>query len=257
MGAALKVAGADFALVARADGQVAARLGEEPAGASEAALARFGLGQAAAPARLRPLILPIEGDANQPSGALVLVGRRPVKDLPGLAEIAALIGEELSAAETGGDILFAEIDHRVKNVLATVQSMAAQSARRAASLEGFLKAFTGRLKATASAQELLTATRWRGASLHNLATAVLSALAPGQIRWEGPEILLSPRAANSLTLALHELAVNAARYGALTTEAGAVDVRWRLTDDGGFEIDWIETGGPPVSRPPERASASC
>ena len=250
--AALAVAGAPCGLVVRGDGSVAARAGDPPAGAAEDALARFALGEAPAPGRLKPLAVAIPRTGSEPLATLVLVGPRPVKRAAGLDDLARLIGEELQDREVGGDALFAEIDHRVKNVLATVQSMASQSARRAASMEGFLKAFNGRLKAMASAQELLTATRWRGASINDLATAVLSALAPGQIRWEGPELLLAPRAANTVTLALHELAVNAARYGALTTETGRVDLRWRRNDDDGFELDWIESGGPPVSAPARR-----
>src|ERR1700722_385085 len=90
--------------------------------------------------------------------------------------------------------LVAELDHRVKNVLASVQSLAAQSARKTTSLDAFLKTFAGRLEAMASAHTLLTATRWRGAEIGNVATAELGGLAPGQARWSGPEILLNPRA---------------------------------------------------------------
>ncbi|HRD29846.1 MAG TPA: HWE histidine kinase domain-containing protein, partial [Caulobacter sp.] len=100
------------------------------------------------------------------------------------------------------ETLLAELDHRVKNVLAAVQSLAAQSARRTTSMEGFLSAFAGRLKAMASAHELLTATRWRGASLAHIAAAELGGLAPGQARWEGPDLVLTPRAANAVSLAL-------------------------------------------------------
>jgi len=172
-----------------------------------------------------------------------------------LAEIAELATEEFARQEELQDVerdretLLAELDHRVKNVLAAVQSLATQSARRAVSLEGFLRTFSGRLKAMASAQELLTATRWRGAELHHLAAAELGGLAPGQTRWEGPEVFLNPRAATAMSLALHELAINAAKYGALSTDKGKVEVRWRRTADGGFELDWIEEGGPPVSAP--------
>lgn len=81
--------------------------------------------------------------------------------------------------------LVAELDHRVKNVLSAVQSMAAQSARKALSLEAFLKTFSGRLKSMASAHALLTATRWRGASMGSIAAAELGGIAPGQTRWEG------------------------------------------------------------------------
>jgi PAS domain S-box-containing protein len=155
-------------------------------------------------------------------------------------------------ADEQRETLVAELDHRVKNVLATVQSVAAQSARKAASLEGFLKTFSGRLKSMASAHELLTATRWRGASLQNIATAELGGLAPGQTRWDGPDVLLTPRAANALSLALHELATNAMKFGALSIESGRVEVRWRRRDDGGIDLQWTESGGPPVSPPTRR-----
>ncbi len=172
-----------------------------------------------------------------------------------LAQVAELATEEferqreMEGVEQDRETLLAELDHRVKNVLAAVQSLATQSARRAVSLEGFLRTFSGRLKAMASAQELLTATRWRGADLHHLAAAELGGLAPGQTRWEGPELFLTPRAATAMSLALHELAINATKYGALSTDTGKVDVRWRRAADGGFELDWVEQGGPPVSTP--------
>lgn len=149
------------------------------------------------------------------------------------------------------ETLLSEMDHRVKNVLAAVQSLAAQSARRTTSTEGFISAFAGRLKAMASAHELLTATRWRGAGLAHIAAAELGGLAPGQARWEGPDLVLTPRAANAISLALHELATNAVKYGALSVETGRVEVTWDMTAEGGFTLRWIETGGPPVS-PPER-----
>ncbi|MDR3510103.1 MAG: HWE histidine kinase domain-containing protein [Caulobacteraceae bacterium] len=155
-------------------------------------------------------------------------------------------------AEEQRETLVAELDHRVKNVLAAVQSLAAQSARKASSLDGFLKTFAGRLKSMASAHELLTATRWRGAGMQNIAAAELGGLAPGQTRWEGPDVLLTPRAANALSLALHELATNAVKFGALSNDAGRVEVRWRRSDDGGLNLQWTETGGPPVAPPTRR-----
>ena len=145
--------------------------------------------------------------------------------------------------------LMAELDHRVKNVLATVQTLAIQTAKRTTSLEGFMGAFAGRLKAMASANELLTAARWRGAAIAHLAAAELGGIAPGQTRWDGPELFLTPRAANALSLALHELATNALKFGALSADAGRVDLRWRRTADGGFELTWTESGGPTVTQP--------
>jgi len=163
------------------------------------------------------------------------------------AAAADMAGREL--AEDQRDTLVAELDHRIKNVLAAVQSLALQSARRAASLEGFLKTFTGRLKSMASAHQLLTATRWRGAGMRNLAAAELGGLAPGQTRWEGPDFMLTPRAANAMSLALHELATNAIKFGALSVESGRVEVHWRSRPDGGLTLEWLENDGPPVAPP--------
>ena len=206
-----------------------------------------------------PLRLP-DGDVV---GFLALGDPRPhdpstEAERTALADLADLAVEELLREaerrmdEEQRDTLLAELDHRVKNVLAAVQSLAAQSARKTTSLDAFLKTFAGRLKAMASAHELLTATRWRGAALGNIAAAELGGLAPGQARWEGPEIFLSPRAANALSLALHELATNAVKFGALSVDSGRVTVTWRESQDGGFVLDWIEQGGPSVSPPVRR-----
>lgn len=177
-------------------------------------------------------------------------------DPPGDPE-APLIGvvQDISERRVDDELratMVAELDHRVKNVLASVQSMALQSARKTASLDVFLKTFAGRLEAMASAHTLLTATRWRGAEIVNIAAAELGGLAPGQAHWQGPEIVLNPRATNALTLALHELATNAVKYGALSVDTGRVEVSWRPMADGGFELVWQERGGPPVIVPQKR-----
>jgi len=163
---------------------------------------------------------------------------------------------EEKAAENARETLVAELDHRVKNVLASVQSLAAQSARKTTSLEAFLKTFAGRLEAMASAHTLLTATRWRGAEISNIVAAELSGLAHGQAHWSGPEIVLNPRATNALTLALHELATNAMKYGALSTERGRVEASWTTNPQGGFDLIWAERDGPPVAQPTRRGFGS-
>ncbi|MET3664410.1 HWE histidine kinase domain-containing protein [Caulobacter sp. 1776] len=169
-------------------------------------------------------------------------------------EPAYLIGvvqdiTERRAEEEQRENLVSELDHRIKNLLAVVQSVAAQSARKSASLDVFLKTFAGRLKSMSSAHDLLTAARWRGATLARIAAAELGGLAPTQTRWDGPELFLTPRAASALSLALHELAVNAMRYGSLSSENGKVEVVWRRTPEGGFALEWLETGGPPATPP--------
>jgi PAS domain S-box-containing protein len=148
-----------------------------------------------------------------------------IRDDKGAIERVIGVLRDISARKAEEDereALVAELDHRVKNVLASVQSMASQSARRTVSLDAFLKTFGGRLEAMAAAHTLLTTTRWRGADIGHIAAAELGGLALGQARWEGPEIVLNPRATNALTLALHELGSNAIKYGALSTEAGRI-----------------------------------
>ena len=255
---ALLLSGGARAVIVRGDGSVAAELDAAPADISIAELSRLAASDAPLRDR-RCAAVPVVDSLGVRLGHIAIAAAgplaQPARLKAGLAELAAVAAEELvggGRADISQDELhtrFAEVDHRVKNVLASVQSIASQSARRAVSMDGFLKNFAGRLKAMASAQELLTATRWRGASIHDLATATLSALAPGQMRWEGPALFLTPRAANSLALALHELAVNAVKHGALSSDSGAVQVRWRAPPSGGFELDWIEQGGPRVSPP--------
>jgi PAS domain S-box-containing protein len=200
------------------------------------------------------MIRPDDGRLRWMQGAGVLAldeEGRPLRLIGVIRDIT-----ESKDEEEHREVLLAELDHRVKNVLAAVQSLAAQSARKTTSTDGFLAAFAGRLKAMASAHELLTATRWRGASLAHIAAAELGGLAPGQARWEGPEITLRPRAANAASLALHELATNAVKYGALSTDSGRIEVRWSRAADGGFVIEWFEAGGPPVKAPERRGFGS-
>ena len=154
------------------------------------------------------------------------------------------------------EALVGELDHRIKNVLASVQSLASQSARRTVSLEAFLKTFSGRLDAMAAAHTLLTATRWRGAEIGHIAAAELGGLALGQARWEGPDIVLNPRATHALTLALHELGANAVKHGALSTETGRIEVTWRAAPGRGFDLFWTEKNGPIVSPPGRRGFGS-
>jgi PAS domain S-box-containing protein len=163
---------------------------------------------------------------------------------------------ERKREESQRQTLMAELDHRVKNVLATVQALAVQTARRTTSLDAFLANFAGRLKAMGSANELLTAARWRGAAIDHLAAAELGALAQGQAAWEGPELFLTPRAANALALGLHELAANAVKFGALSVDTGRVQLRWKSATGGGFELTWTESGGPQVNPPARRGFGS-
>ncbi|MES2034301.1 MAG: HWE histidine kinase domain-containing protein [Pseudomonadota bacterium] len=193
------------------------------------------------------MIRPDDGRQRWMQGSGVMVTDRDGKPRRVIGVVRDITDEKSEAEHR--EVLLAELDHRVKNVLAAVQSLATQSARRTTSTDGFLAAFAGRLKAMASAHELLTATRWRGAALTHIAAAELGGLAPGQARWEGPEIALTPRAANAVSLALHELATNAVKYGALSVESGRVALTWSEPPEGGFVMRWVESGGPKVAPP--------
>ncbi|HEY5410373.1 MAG TPA: HWE histidine kinase domain-containing protein [Caulobacteraceae bacterium] len=252
---ALTVSAARRALLIGSDGAILAVAGAALKDAADSELASAALVR---PGRVRGAKFFTAVEVTSPSGAMLGAlavaaedaVKPPLRLEHTLRQLACLCAEGLGAppadglAETERYALVAEIDHRVRNVLSAVQSMASQSARRAGTLDGFLKAFSGRLKAMASAHELLTATRGRGASIQDLATGALSTLAPGQTRWDGPDLFLTSRAASTLSLALHELAMNAVKHGALSRETGQVGVRWRSTDDGGFELEWSESGGP-------------
>ncbi|WP_210251333.1 sensor histidine kinase [Aureimonas psammosilenae] len=146
-----------------------------------------------------------------------------------------------------------EMAHRMKNVLAMVQSIATQTFRSAGSIEEARDAVSGRIAALARAQDILTSTQWEAAPILDV---VQSALAPhrdtGSERFviRGPKVELTSQQGLGLSLALHELATNAAKYGALTVASGQVSIAWTCTDEGAFDFEWREEGGPPV---PERS----
>jgi len=196
--------------------------------------------------------LDVEFGWNRPdSGRPICLSARAVRLEDGDPPVQRLVGvlqdvTQRRREDQRRESLAGELDHRVKNLLAVIQSVANQSARKTTSLDAFLKTFTGRLKAMASAHELLTATRWGGAYLRDVVAAELGGVAPGQIDSGGPELYLTPRAASAVALALHELAAGALRHGALSEERGRVTVQWSATLGGGFVIDWRETGGPAV-----------
>ncbi len=153
--------------------------------------------------------------------------------------------------------LMRELDHRVKNTLASVQSIASQTLRTAASPQAFNESFESRLLALSQAHELLTKQAWGKAHLREILAAAMrpfGGLEDGRFVVEGPPIEITPEAAVAVHMTLHELIVNAAKYGALSAPAGKVFVTWRVEDEGGahptFALEWRERGGPLVA-PPE------
>jgi two-component sensor histidine kinase len=124
-------------------------------------------------------------------------------------------------------LLLAELDHRVKNVLATVSAVAAQTKDTSRSMEEFVTALEGRIRSMASAHELLSFRRWQGIPVAALVRRELAAYATSDnVEIDGPEIMLSPHVFQAIAMVVHELATNAAKHGALSTQSGRVSVRW-------------------------------
>jgi PAS domain S-box-containing protein len=168
---------------------------------------------------------------------------------------------ERKLAERRQKLLVDELNHRVKNTLATVQSLAAQTARDAPAPPVFRERFEGRLAALSKAHDQLTMHHWENAELRAL---LAGSLAPhggtaNRIVLRGEDVVLRPRAVLTLAMAFHELTTNAAKYGALSVPGGRVEIAWRPVEEDGrtfLRIDWTEQNGPPVSPPSRRGFGS-
>jgi two-component system, chemotaxis family, CheB/CheR fusion protein len=153
-------------------------------------------------------------------------------------------------------LLTKELAHRVKNSMAVIQSIARQTLRDAP--KGFAEVFTGRIQSLAAAHDILLERGWLAANLKDLAKRQL-AVVQGRVRLEGPDVTLSPILATSLGLVLHELATNAAKYGALSVPKGVVEFNWEAAGDDGQRrvlLTWKERGGPPVTAPDHESFGS-
>lgn len=158
-------------------------------------------------------------------------------------------------AERQQKLLVDELNHRVKNSLATVQAIAQQTLRTASDPASFQVAFESRLMALSQTHDLLTATNWRGAALRDVLLAELGPFGASRYGLEGPAVDLTPSEALAFGLVAHELATNAAKYGALSTEGGTVSVSWTVAD-AQLSLAWIERGGPRVDLPYRRGFGS-
>jgi PAS domain S-box-containing protein len=159
---------------------------------------------------------------------------------------------ERRRADNRQRMLINELNHRVKNTLANVQSIAAQTLRTAPDLARAREAFEARLVALAAAHDLLTTQSWHGAPLSKIISTAMTPFESGtrsQISRTGPPVWLSAQHALALSLAMHELATNAAKYGALSTPQGRVTIHWSRTAAGALTLTWTERGGPTVVAP--------
>jgi two-component sensor histidine kinase len=200
----------------------------------------------------------ISGETAQQPGVLRhwLTGFYPIfGDDGGMEAVGAWVIEisERKAAQERETLLAREVDHRAKNLLAVVQSIVTLTPAHDA--EELKSSVVGRIQALARAHSLLSDSRWDGVLLGDL---VAEELAPFVVRitkrvtYGGPALTLRPAAAQSLALVLHELATNAAKYGALSVPAGKLNVEWARDEDelGPFlRVDWTESDGPPVEEP--------
>ncbi len=220
------------------------------------------------------LAAPVMGRSGDVLGGLAFghrkAGRFDARSERVIASLAAQAAIALDNANLWRDmrgemdhrkLLLDELNHRVKNTLATVQSMAAQTLRGADSLPRFHQAFESRLIALSSTHNLLTKGAWKGASLRELLKAELAPFEheSGRVTMDGPDVRLRPAEATSLGMAFHELTTNAVKYGALSRPEGRLHVGWSLTPFEGREclsLEWRERGGPQVSPPGRRGFGS-
>ncbi|MFN3348359.1 HWE histidine kinase domain-containing protein [Pseudorhodoplanes sp.] len=173
---------------------------------------------------------------------------------------AAVDVTEQKAGEVHLRLLMRELTHRSKNLLAVIQAMARQTARHTDDIQTFLERFSARVQALARSHDLLVQESWHGVSLQELVQSQLAQYLdrePAQISIAGPDVRLKPEAAQSLGLALHELAANAGKHGALSRARGRVDISWQSLPAGrGIEFLWKESGGPSVEQPNRRGFGS-
>ncbi|HZX87293.1 MAG TPA: HWE histidine kinase domain-containing protein, partial [Reyranella sp.] len=207
---------------------------------------------------------PQEGEVQHGTGDAARHYRlhiEPVRDASG--QVTGLLGvsSEITAlkqSERRNALLAREIAHRAKNLLTVVQAIASETGRSAASISDFNERFVARIRALARLQDVAIGGTGGDVPLRELVRAQLEAFidpAGGRVRTEGPDVRLTAQAASSLAIAVHELATNAAKYGALSNADGRVAIRWEDEQHGAtrrFRLVWQESGGPPVTEPQRR-----
>ncbi|TGT91258.1 MULTISPECIES: chemotaxis protein CheB [unclassified Mesorhizobium] len=188
----------------------------------------------------------------------------PLGDAQGRPIGASTIARDMTErrrADEHRKIMMGELNHRVKNTMAVIQSIASQTLGHASTLDEARDTFSARLINLAKAHDVLTRESWQSA---NLADIVADTTKPhggrqGRFRIEGPDIRLTPNVALAIAMALHELSTNAAKYGALTTENGYVEIVWRIESEGAgrrLVLGWQESDGPPVAKPSRKGFGS-
>jgi len=177
----------------------------------------------------------------------------PLRDTAGNMVGAVNMLVDITARKQAEDrmmLLTREVDHRSNNLLAVIQAMLRLT--KADSVEEFQRAFDGRLNALSNVQKLFSGSRWAGASVADLINEELRPYRSSddnRISVAGPEVQLSSALGQAVAMAIHELATNAAKYGALASETGRLEIGWRSGDDRTLHLTWRETGGPMIRKP--------
>ena len=199
---------------------------------------------------------PVRDESGQVAGMFCAVAETTARVL--FERRQAAEAAQRLRAENHLRLLVLELNHRVKNNLATVQAIAAQTLRGTESAAGARESFTQRIAALARAHDLLTREQWAGVDLDEVAHCVLDALTEGRdsIVIDGPHARLDPKSALALSMAFHELGTNALKYGGLSRPEGSVTLAWTAEPDGALRLTWTESGGPPVSPPSRRGFGS-
>ena len=194
----------------------------------------------------------------------ILTRAAPLQDAVGNihgAVCAAVDITERKRSEDQRTLLINELNHRVKNTLATVQSIAMQTLRNTERSADARELFEARLAALSRAHDTLTDENWESASLHDVVSRSLEPFSTtaGRLQFNGPTVRLSPKQALALAMALHELATNAVKYGAMSNSSGQVQIDWAIksvNESAEVELVWTESGGPPVKSPDRRGFGS-
>jgi PAS domain S-box-containing protein len=199
----------------------------------------------------------IEYRIVRPDGEVRWIERRSSISYGGNGGPKRIVGVSIDVtdrkrAEQQQRAMNAELDHRVKNVLATVSAIIAQTQEASSSRADFVTGLNSRINSLARTHELLSKSNWRGASLEEIVRREFAPYTRGNTEATGPGVTLKAEATQAVATVLHELATNAAKYGALSSRSGRVSVRWRWLQNGSHDplvIEWQETGGPPVLAP--------
>lgn len=202
----------------------------------------------------RPLQAATAAAAAVGRGEHVAIARSPLVEANTLITALSAASLELKRRQEHSAFLMRELAHRSKNQLAVVLGMVQQTARQAATVEQFVKEFAQRLQGLAESQDLMVRQNWQGAWLSDLVSAHLNLFGVGhRAQVQGPALFLDADAVQNIGFALHELATNALKHGALTSPEGRVSVNWRRLDaEDRIRLEWVEREGPPVQSPKHR-----